>query len=266
MPEPVVLGGAALLLMMMLGGKKKKGGPVGPLAPGDKPTPLPPGHQAGPSDPLPGGSKYGHLPKDKGYAPPPDMTTTDIWISPDCQGYLVGADWLPSVGGGMEPGMWLHDVFLSGGGTPWLDWIVEQGPFGMADMSESRFMVGYLYGRYPDLEAPMDNFARSVLSEASPLCAETMPHQWDFGEANMDEDAFRDAYTAWAQEYPEMDKLMGEIIREAAGVEEGTGDYPIIEIADPADPNFPFQVRANMNEVWDVFVFGYLAEGIEFNP
>ncbi len=96
MPEPVVVVGGALLLLAMLGGKKKKGGGPGSLLDPKK------------SDPLPQGSKGGFLPKGKGYGSqiPQDMTSEDLWISDDCQAFVMGQNWLPMVDG-MSAYQWM---------------------------------------------------------------------------------------------------------------------------------------------------------------
>jgi len=230
--EPTVLVGGAIMLLMMLGGGKK-GGKHGPLDKGDKPTPLPDGHDKGGSDGLPDGSKHGHLPKGKGYAPPADMTTTDLWVSPDCQAYVVGEDWYPTVEG-MDPYVWFKTVYnedaVFTAGTPQAQWMEHVNEvFYMlrdeADAANRDFILfegnkydldfwaipAYYFGRFNDMMSPADAVATLVLREASPLCEGTMPLMGDYET----EDDFSDAWEEWAARYPALADVYW-IIRESA--------------------------------------------------
>jgi hypothetical protein len=202
--EPTVLVGGALLLLMMLGGKKKAG-PSGPLKPGDKPTPLPKDHPKGPSDPLPGGTKKGHLPKGKGYFPPDDMTTTDLWISPDCQAYLAGADYHPWVQG-QDAYDWYRDIGLARDGTPIG---VQAADLYWEKTGDDEPWNGELF---PSHQSTADIFALMVIAEASPLCAETVPRfdQYEYY------DDWQTAFHLWLTQYPALGELLVLLIEEAA--------------------------------------------------
>lgn len=204
--EPTIVLGGAMLLLMMLGGKKKGGaGPAGPLKPGDTPTPLPQGHDKGGSDKLPSGSGKGHLPKGKGYYPPDDMTTTDLWISPDCQAYVMGVDWHPWVAG--------QDAY---------DWYRDLG--GARDSSPEGIDAANLYWdqtgdwepwngeAFAYHQSTVDLFALEVIMEASPLCAETIPRfeQYEYF------DDWQTAFHLWLTQYPALGELLVLIVEDAA--------------------------------------------------
>jgi hypothetical protein len=198
--EPTVVVGGALLLLMMLGGGKKKG-KHGPLQPSDEPTPLPEGHDKGPSDELPGGTKKGHLPKGKGYAPPSDMTTGDLWISPDCQAYVIGKDYYPTLAG-MDAYDWYRDIGLARDSSPTG---VEAAELYYAKTQDDEPWQGEIF---PEHQATVDLFALQVLAEASPLCAATVPRfeQYDYY------DDWEMAFHFWLTQYPALGELLVAII------------------------------------------------------
>jgi hypothetical protein len=265
MPEPIaVIGGAALLLMMLMG--KKKPGKVGPLKPGDKPTPLPPGTKKGPSDDLPPGSKGGHLPKNKGYRPPDDMTTTDIWVSPDCQAYLVGAEWYPTF-----EDQDAYTSFMAAYGPDnaddprvqeWVEVIsaVFLQALQEADKAGRDFIIydgqryepnlwdfpGYLIGYFPTgIYSPADAFTLGVLTEVAPLCADTVPMFQDFDA----EDEWSDAYDTWVDRYPAIDDLM-KIIRDEATVGELPEGQNVALPRTPGDSPTSYVGARNMKNAW----------------
>lgn len=230
--EPTVLVGGAIMLLMMLGGGKKKGG-RGPLKEGDSPTPLPDGNTQGGTDKLPDGSKHGHLPKGKGYAPPADMTTTDLWVSPDCQAYVVGADWYPTIEG-VDAYIWFKTVYNADAvNTPgtlpalWVEHVMDvyymltgealeaNRNFVLFDGNQYGMklwdMPAWDFGRFNDMISPADAVATLVLREASPLCEETMPLMGDYDT----EDDFGDAWEIWATQYPALQEVYW-VIRGAA--------------------------------------------------
>lgn len=202
--EPTVLVGGAIMLLMMLGGGKK-GGKHGPLGKGDEPTPLPDGHKKGGSDGLPDGTKKGHLPKGKGYAPPADMTTTDIWVSPDCQAYIVGEDWYPTVGG-VDAYDWYRDI---GGARDYSEVGAEAAGLYSDKTGEWEPWNGELF---PDHQSTADLFAVLVMQEISPLCAETIPRfdQFDYY------DEWDAAFKRWLTQFPALGELVIFIEEQAA--------------------------------------------------
>jgi hypothetical protein len=255
---------------MMLGGKKKKNGKVGPLKPGDKPTPLPGGHKPGPSDPLPPGSKGGHLPKSKGYRPPDDMATTDIWVSPDCQAYVIGEDWWPTVEG-QDPYMWFLDMY----GLPyhaddpwavaWHDFVRDMFARAVQQAADAGrdFIVyegqnygvnmwdfpGWDVGRFPDIYSVADAFTEAVFEEISPLCAEEMPRFEQYGD---DEEAWSDAWDEWAEKYPKMEELVAAIRWMAIEAEEPEGEN-VAAPKKPGDKETTYIGARNLQNAWRDF-------------
>ncbi len=244
----VILGGIALAIWLFGGKKKRRPGAgviTGPCVPPNCKIPPP---VVGPTDPLPGGSGGGHLPKGGGYRPPPDMKTNQVWVSDDCQAFISGSEWFPAAGG-KDAYQWFTDYIFTG--TPewdWADWwreyhagrMVEVIKEGGAELNHAEALrawswgvvpgdsiSGFFQGRFPDwpvqystikqsIPEPTFAFAEEVLTELAPQCA---PPRWRDYETSS---AWVADYTAWRREFPRMALLFDQAM--ALGAE---GPLPV---------------------------------------
>jgi len=232
MPEPVVIVGGGLLLLALLGGKKKNGGgPLKPLIDPDDPNK---------TDPIPGGSKSGWLPKGGGYGKqiPDGMTSNDLWVSDDCQAFVMGQNWLPTVGA-LSPYQWMaqeenllkwnviNQTMLAeiGDGSDPIHTMPNAIVLDFAGQVGARVPGAYVskslpsswgdYNSYAEVgiypsDLPMSvRFAIQALADSSPsaaACAETLP-----GAGGANAAQWQASFRAWRKEYPALDFLLSFI-------------------------------------------------------
>jgi hypothetical protein len=159
------------------------------------------------------------------------MTTSDIWVSGDCQAYVIGEDWYPTVElstGRVDAYQWYQKVYgapLLSGDPVMTNW----DNAGYAQYSEALQKTDYkkppVYdgkrtecvdtwcwpwyemAMFPDVYAPADAFAQAVFAEVSPECAAQLPKWEDFDDI----ESWQRAYDDWAQKYPAMQEMLGHI-------------------------------------------------------
>ena len=251
--EALIPVGLVLLFAGMFARKKKKTSGGGPLRPGpdvDRPTPTtrPPG----PSDPLPGGSKGGHLPKDQGYAPPADMTTADLWVSPDCQAWVAGADWIP-MAEGLDP----YDYFIGyDNGRSYTEGAME---LNQAAWDENLDVYAFEYKPGPLNVSVMQEFLYEMLAEEAPLCAETLPMPWEYD----DPDEYDMDMEAWVASYPALVGLLEYARTEAAEVTAVQGVNVARHCGEYDEEYVGYR---SMYNAWDDNMPAGVCDGIAFTP
>lgn len=233
-PGTLILGGMALL-MLLAGGKKKGNGGNGPI--------IDPNN----SDPLPGGSKAGYLPKGQGYGKqiPDDFTPNDLWISDDCQAFVMGQNWLPMVDG-LSPYQWM---MLPENLENWLGIYEhfaaqneEMGPdaivldfggtfaarFPAYKLAGNTFGDFYTYaevGIYPDQISMVSQFTREAVAQASPgagSCVDSLPA----GGGNVTKAQWLQKFQAWRRDYPGFDYLLGLVsLASVDGIQGALDEY-----------------------------------------
>lgn len=203
--EPnIIIAGIVALLFLAKGGKRGK--KTGPDVIGDVPTPLPTGRGRGPSDPT-GPGLTGHIPKGRGYLPDLDrLQRTGIWVSPDCQAWLVQGDAFVPLVEGLSPYHWFVDRQNRGiydAESPWFDQVVfeyaQSHGLALAEVPDAVAM-----GRYPDVTSPVKQFALDVLAQEAPLCFSAMPQPEEF----QSEEEYNAQINAFLRAYPALDGLV----------------------------------------------------------
>lgn len=239
--DPTLIAAGVVFLLMLGGGKKGASGP--PIPPGNVPTPLPPGTKPRSSEKLPKGASKGHLPKGSGYEAPDGWETRGIWVSSDCQAWMVTSDWYPTAAG-LDAYEWFRNQALDGdfqADSPWYDLVFQTA---VADDVLPEDVKGALtLERWPDINSPAEAFTVGVLLEVAPLCADTLPLMNQYAT----EDEWKLALEEWAQAYPALSKLAHLISNEALG-----GKLPVRRLQTMAGDVYegPANMRASYRDMF----------------